>query len=290
MAKTPIDKLWDYNEPAKSEIRFRERLTEEEASNAPMIERMEIMTQIARAQGLQQRFEAAHQTLDSVLSVLPTINSTLVEVRYYLERGRAYNSSGKKEEAKKEFLQAIESGKKGRYDYYTIDAIHMMAISDEPSKQLGWTESGIEMAEASSDQRAKLWLGTFYNNSGWTYFGMKEYRKSLTQFIKYEQFAASRNRRSDVQIAKWSQAKMYRFLNEIDTSLLIQRSLEKEIIDNTMDEDGYVYEEIAECLLLQKKNDEAKQYFKKAFELLSTDIWLQRDEKPRLERMLDLSK
>lgn len=290
MAKEPVNKLWDFSDPKLSELRFRERLADEEKENTPLVERMETLTQVARAEGLQQKFDEAHKTLDTVQATLASLNSTYLDTRYYLERGRAFNSFGKKEEAKQEFLKAIESGKKGGHDYYTIDGIHMMAIADEPTKQLEWTELGIIMAEASSEDRAKLWLGTFYNNSGWTYFGMKEYQKSLDLFIKNEKFAESRNNVKDVQIAKWCQAKMYRFLNQLDTSLLIQRSLEKAIQDKSMEEDGYVYEEIAECLLAQGKASDAKPYFKRAYDLLSKDIWLQKDEKARLERMEELSK
>ncbi len=290
MAKEPISKLWDYSDPKASEERFRARLAEEEKENSPLADRMEILTQIARAEGLQQKFDEAHKTLDTVEASLPTLGSTLVETRYHLERGRAFNSSGNKEKAKEEFLKALESGKKGGHNYYAIDAIHMMGIADEPTKQLGWTERGIAMAEASTEDRAKLWLGTFYNNSGWTYFGMKEYQKSLDLFIKNEKFAESRNNIKDVQIAKWSQAKMYRFLQQLDTALSIQRSLEIAMQDKTMDEDGYVYEEIAECLLAGGNTNDAKPYFKRAYDQLSKDIWLQKDEKARLERMEELSK
>lgn len=290
MAKEPINKLWDYSDPKASEVRFRSRLAEEEKENSPFTDRMEIMTQIARAEGLQQKFEDAHKTLDTVQALLPSLGSSLVETRYHLERGRAFNSSGNKEKAKQEFLKALESGKKGSHDYYAIDAVHMMGIADEPAKQLEWTELGIKMAEASSEDRAKLWLGTFYNNSGWTYFAMGEYQKALDLFIKNEKFAESRNNAKDVQIAKWCQAKMYRFLKQIDTALSIQHGLEKEMKSGTMEEDGYVHEEIAECLLAQGKANDAKPYFKRAYDLLSKDIWLQKDEKARLERMNELSK
>jgi tetratricopeptide (TPR) repeat protein len=290
MAKESINKLWDFSDPKLSESRFRERLSQEEKENAPLVERMEILTQVARAEGLQQKFDEAHKTLDTVQATLASLGSTLVDTRYHLERGRAFNSSGNKEKAKEDFLKAIESGKKGGHDYYTIDGIHMMAIADEPTKQLEWTELGIKMAEASNEDRAKLWLGTFYNNSGWTYFGLKEYQKALDLFIKNEKFAESRNNVKDVQIAKWCQAKMYRFLKQLDTAISIQRTLEKAIQDKSMEEDGYVYEEIAECLLAQGNTNDAKPYFKRAYELLSKDIWLQKDEKARLDRMEELGK
>ncbi|HEY6171200.1 MAG TPA: hypothetical protein VIX80_02970 [Candidatus Kapabacteria bacterium] len=290
MAKDSINKLWNYSDPKATEIRFRARLAEEEKENSSLADRMEILTQIARSEGLQQKFDEAHKTLDIVEGYLPSLGSTLVETRYHLERGRAFNSYGNKERAKEEFLKALESGKKGGHDYYAIDAVHMMGIADETAKQLEWTEVGIKMAEASSEDRAKLWLGTFYNNSGWTYFGMGEYQKALDLFIKNQKFAESKDNSKDVQISKWCQAKMYRFLKQTDTALSIQVSLEKEIQSGTMEEDGYVYEEIAECLHGQGKANDAKPYFKRAYDLLSKDIWLQKDEKARLERLLNLSK
>jgi hypothetical protein len=36
------------------------------------------------------------------------------------------------------------------------------------------------------------------------------------------------------------------------------------------------------------KKDEAKPYFKKAYELLSKDIWMAENEKPRLDRLKEL--
>jgi hypothetical protein len=56
-----------------------------------------------------------------------------------------------------------------------------------------------------------------------------------------------------------------------------------------MESDGYNFEEIGECMLLMNKQKEAKPYFQKAFALLSKDIWLQANEKERLERLKKLS-
>jgi tetratricopeptide (TPR) repeat protein len=288
MATEPINKLWDFNDPKASEERFRSRLTEEEKNSASLELRMEIMTQIARAEGLQQKFDEAHKTLDTVETALKTLQSPLVETRYYLERGRAFNSSNHPKEAKEEFLKALAAGEKNALDYYAIDAIHMIAIAEADSS-LEWSERGIKMAETSKDERAKLWLGTFYNNTGWTYFNKNEYQTALDLFIKYEQERTKRNDEPGARIARWSQAKMYRFMGNLDKSLLIQRDLEKDINEGKMDSDGYVYEEVGECLLAQGKKDESKKYFRQAYNLLSKDIWLARDEKARLERMKSLA-
>ena len=49
--------------------------------------------------------------------------------------------------------------------------------------------------------------------------------------------------------------------------------------------DGYVYEELAECLLILGQADEARPYFNLAYHELSKDTWLKDKEKDRLERL-----
>ena len=49
--------------------------------------------------------------------------------------------------------------------------------------------------------------------------------------------------------------------------------------------DGYVREEIAECLLARREEREAALHFAAAYSALRSDPWLMRDEPERLERM-----
>jgi hypothetical protein len=49
--------------------------------------------------------------------------------------------------------------------------------------------------------------------------------------------------------------------------------------------DGYVDEEMAECLLLLGRADESKLHFAAAYRALSQDEWLKRDEPDRLARL-----
>src|SRR5688500_531281 len=78
-----FDKLWDYNDPAATEQKFRALLPQAEASGDPSY-RAQLLTQVARAQGLQRKFDDAHATLDQVVQV----DDSLPRVRYLLERGR----------------------------------------------------------------------------------------------------------------------------------------------------------------------------------------------------------
>ena len=60
--------------------------------------------------------------------------------------------------------------------------------------------------------------------------------------------------------------------------------MEQQIAD-TDNPDGYVYEELAECLYALGRLDEAKPYFRRAHELLSKDAWFVEGEAPRLARL-----
>src|SRR5579859_5806623 len=87
-----FDRLWDYDHPQETERTFQEALPMARASgNSAYL--AELLTQIARAQGLQRQFTLAHQTLDQAESLLEGA-SARARIRYALERGRVFNSAG----------------------------------------------------------------------------------------------------------------------------------------------------------------------------------------------------
>ena len=66
-------------------------------------------------------------------------------------------------------------------------------------------------------------------------------------------------------------------------------ALEQEIEEKGVEADGYVYEEIGECLLALGREAESKKYFKLAYDLLSKDEWLKANQADRLKRLAKLS-
>ena len=65
MAAADIDALWEYDDPAASEARFKSAL-----AGAGDDEKLELLTQIARTYGLRGRFDEASRVLDEVASAL----------------------------------------------------------------------------------------------------------------------------------------------------------------------------------------------------------------------------
>src|SRR5215510_614514 len=119
-----FDSLWDYSDPHKTETRFREILLQIPEDNPAYLE---LLTQIARTQGLQQKFDRAFDARDQVERRLGRYSSR-AKVRYLLERGRALNSSGRADESRQLFQEALDMATELSEDGYAVDAIHMLAI------------------------------------------------------------------------------------------------------------------------------------------------------------------
>src|SRR5206468_10942386 len=97
------------------------------------------LTQIARAEGLQRKFQDAHKTLDRVeKAMLKAEADDKTRVRYLLERGRVFNSSGKRDEARPLFLQALDLAVKSDRKSTRLNSSHMMAIVEPTEKQSEW--------------------------------------------------------------------------------------------------------------------------------------------------------
>ncbi len=164
----------------------------------------------------------------------------------------------------------------------------MMAIVSNSGKAMEWNQKALALAEKSSDAKARRWRASLYNNIGWDYFSQGEYDSALTMFEKAVPARIEQNQPTELRIARWCVAKAQRMLGRIDDALTIQRSLEAEWRESGEGEDGFVFEEIAECLLAKGDTDSAKPYFARAYKSLSTDMWLSRDEPDRLNRLKEL--
>jgi tetratricopeptide (TPR) repeat protein len=281
-----FDKLWDYGNPAKSEASFRGLLPQaRESGDRGYL--AQLLTQIARAQGLQRRFEAAHGTLDEAEATLMAAGEpAAARVRYLLERGRVFNTSGDPAKAKPLFLQAWDAARAAGEDFHAVDAAHMLGIVEPPDAALDWSLTALALAEQSKNERAKKWLGALYNNIGWTYFDKKDYPRSLDLLVKAQAWYEQQKLPVPIRIARWSVAKLTRVLGKTAEALPVQQALEKEWAE-AGEPDGYVFEEVAECHLALDHAAEAKRYFGLAYDLLSKDDDLN-SEPERLARIKKL--
>jgi len=275
-----LDRAWDFGRPTESEARFRTELSVLPAGSAA---RLELLTQVARAQGLQRNFDAAQGTLDEVQRALSGAPER-VTVRYLLERGRVYNSSQQPVKAVPLFREALERARPAGEDFLAVDAAHMLGIAAPAEERLQWDLEAVAMTEGSSDPRARRWLASLYNNIGWVYHDRGDYSTALAYFEKALPAWEARGGARNVILARWAIARAYRSLGRYDEALAMQRQLAAECAALNAP-DGYVYEELGELLLAMGDAAAARPNFAHAYELLASDAGLQAEEPRRLARL-----
>ena len=279
-----IDALWDYDQPALSEARFRDALKTESGDGA-----LELETQIARTFSLRREFTQAHGALDAVQRRMSDRTRPAVRVRYLLERGRTFRSAGELAKSRPLFLEAWQISDREKLTLLAIDAAHMMGIIESADEAQRWNERAMAMAMGSLVPRAIRWRGSLANNMGHTErergnldAAMKHFQASLTAF----QLTRSG---SQIRMAKWQIANVMRMQKRYDEALALQLVIETEAAE-AAEPDGYVFEEIAEIYLVKGDREKAKGYFAKAAETLGKDAWFAENETDRLARMRQLAK
>jgi len=281
-------KLWDFENPELSRQRFKSLQDELALPNSHPYN-LELITQIARTYSLEGEFDLGHKLLDKFASEFQESNSK-VKVHFHLEKGRLYNSNGELENALDHFCRAWDLANSNGIEVLSIDAAHMMAIvKTDPEEALKWNLIALEIAEHATSPRGKKWLGALANNTGWTYFDKEDYDTALIYFEKaltnYQEYGTD----NQLRIARWTIGRVYREIGKTSEALEIMQQLEAEAKQEDRSINGYTAEELAELYLLQKESNKAQSYFQMAYDLLSKDDWLVRNEPERVARLLELS-
>lgn len=277
--KIEIDAFWEYSDPELSEERFQTLL-----SSAQGDMRLELLTQIARTFSLRGRFEEAHAILNDVEMQLAHAGAR-PRVRYLLERGRTFNSSGEKEKARGLFGEAWEQAQSAHLEGLAVDAAHMVAITYAGTPAaLDWNQRGLTLARASEDAKAKGLIPAMLNNSAWDLHEMGRFEEALPVFEEAWGEWMARGQPPQIRIAKWAVGRCLRSLKRYPEALTIQQALETEYEAADL-ANGYVYEEIAENLAALGIMEDAKSYFEKAYAELSKDDWFVKNEATRLANL-----
>jgi tetratricopeptide (TPR) repeat protein len=280
-----LESRWAYDQPVESEALFRKMLAEDARLRAS--ERLEVETQIARALALQERFEEATRALDAVERARS--RDAVVAARLHLERGRVLRSSGAAEDAARpEFERALAAAERAHHEFLVADALHMLALVAPRDEAVAAHLAAIARVEQSSDPRVRRWLAPLHNNLGWAYHDRGEFSEALAEFEKAAPLYAARGNAGDARFARWAVARALRSLGRCPEALPAQQTLLAETAAAGV-EDGFVHEEIAECLLALGRAEESRTHFREAHRLLSQDASLVRDEPARLARLRGLA-
>ena len=167
--------LWDFDDLDSTKRRLSD-LLEAEGSDAG---RAEVLTQLARVEGLREDFEASERLLQEAEALAGASN--IARVRIDLERGRKLRSSGDPAAAIPLFEAAYARAAEDGQDFLAGDALHMCAISvDELEAMEEWTQRGLEFGERRP--AAAYWAGPLLNNLGWAYYDAGDHRRALELF------------------------------------------------------------------------------------------------------------
>ncbi len=229
---TDLADLWDFDDPAASERRFREAATGDA--------RPVMLTQVARALGLQGSYDAAHELLHEVAAG-PVDDET--RVRIHLERGRLHRSAGDPATARPEFEEAAELAEVAGLDALHLDALHMLALVAEPAEAAALTERALALAAVSDDERARNWDASLLNNLGMMRVDAGDLDAALETF---EDALSARERigvPADIRVARWMVAWVLRLQGRDDEARAMQCALKAEL-DAAGKTDPYVDEEL----------------------------------------------
>jgi tetratricopeptide (TPR) repeat protein len=205
-------------------------------------------------------------------------------VRCLLERGRAWNDSGRATEAIAAFSQAFALASAAKLDALAVDAVHMLGVMPPDDIPIVWNHRGIEIAERSADPQVRRWIGTLYMNLGVTYQQLTQYSDAERAFTSAVLASEQTANIARVRLAKLCLLKNMRLRGDAGNALRLDRQLLEEI-QAAHEPEGYALEEIAECLLALRRDDEAKPIFARAFAALSAYPWFPPTEGERLQRL-----
>ena len=276
--------LWKFSDPKGTEASFS-ALLEPARKSGDASYLLQLLTQIARAQGLQDKFAEAHATLDGVREQLRD-DLKLARIRYLLERGRVFNSSGAPEKALPLFVDAYEAANAAGETKYAADALHMVAIAEPaPAGKVTWNLRALDYIEKHPQE--KRWLNAVYNNLGEAHLLTGEYAKALDCFQKLVEISRGRNEAPWIYTLK-DISKCLRLLGRNEEACEVIGPVHS-TLKTKGEVDGWISGELGECLLALNEKDVARALFKEAYAAFQKDEHVLKHEAEMLKRVKALT-
>ena len=273
--------LWDFDDLDATERRLSEQLDAEESEDG----RAEVVTQLARVEGLRGDFERADALADEAAA---RAESDVARARVDLERGRIRRSSGDRGAARPLFESAYTGALAAGQLFMAADAAHMVALAaSDHDGFVEWTSRGIALADAH--EAATYWLGPLLNNLGWEYYEAGEYALALDAF---ERALVAREREPEkdeaIEIARYAVGKTLRALGCTGEAIpLLETAVAWAArVDRP---DGRLHEELAEEYAVVGRTDDARQQARLAIPLLEADDPSFADDEERRTRLAALA-
>lgn len=231
--------LWDFDDLDTTEGNLQDQLAREATNEG----RAEVLTQLARVEGLRNEFEAGERLVEEAEHLAG--DSDTARARIDLERGRLRRSSGKTDAALPLFESAFAISLEAGEYFIAVDAAHMAALA-APDRDgfLAWTQRGIDLAGARGE--AGYWLGPLLNNLGWELYEAGDLAGALEAF---ERALSARERdptnAAAIEIARYAVGKTLRALGRPGAAIpLLEQAVAWAASEGASD--GWFHEELAE--------------------------------------------
>jgi tetratricopeptide (TPR) repeat protein len=276
-----LRRLWDVEDLDGTEERFRAALEKEQGPG-----RAEVLTQLARVEGMCGRFEEGEALLRQAEELGG--DSAVARARILLERGRLLRSEGDPAAARPLFEQAVDVALKAREDFIGVDAIHMAAIVAPTLDQaIAWTERGVEVATGSGD--AEYWLGPLLNNLGWAHYEAGDPEAALEAFAQALDARLRDPERSyEIAIARYAVAKALRALDRPAEAAAQSEQAVRWAEENDK-RDGWFHEELGEDYAALGRDEDAADQARLALQLLREQDPSLAEDPDRLARLEQLA-
>lgn len=269
--------LWDFDDLDATEARLRSQLEAEKSADG----RAEVLTQLARVEGLRGAFDRADALADEGDALA---ESKAARARLDLERGRIRRSSGERDEARPLFESAYtEALAAGQY-FMAADAAHMVAlVAPDRDGFVEWTQRGLELAE--THEAASTWACPLLNNLGWELYEAGDFAGALDAF---ERALTMREREPDrpglIEIARFAVGKTLRALGRAEEAIPL---LERAVVwaSSSGAPDGWFHEELAEEYAAVGRPEDAREQARLAIPLLERDDPAFADRREQLEAL-----
>ena len=276
--------LWRFNDLDASEERFRAQL-EAETSAAG---RAEVLTQLARVEGLRGAFDEGEELLREAESLAGP--SPVARARVDLERGRLLRSGGEPERALPLFEAAFRTALDAGELFIAVDAAHMAALAAPDDEQfIAWTERGIVLAEAAGPS-VRYWLGSLLNNLGWRYYEAGDHTQALAAFTRaLEEREGDAGDAEPIALARYAVAKTLRALGRAEEA----RPFAEQAVAWAEAEGrpgAWYHEELAETYAALGRAGDARTHAERALALLAEADPELEPEGARAERLRALAR
>lgn len=230
--------LWDFGDLDATEGRLRAALGEETADEG----RAEVLTQLARVEGLRGDFESGESLVEEAAALAP--EGGIAEARVDLERGRLRRSGGDREGALPHFESAFATATDLGHWFIAADAAHMAAlVAPDREGFVEWTQRGIDLAERHEE--ASYWVGPLLNNLGWEHYEAGDLEQALDAF---ERALEAREREpgneEPIALARYAVGRALRGLGRPEEAVPLVEQAVAWAADNGLP-DGWYHEELA---------------------------------------------